>query len=357
MSLARIAQALDLSVTTVSRALGGFDDVAPATRARVAAEAARIGYRPNANGRRLRSGRSEAVGVVLPTGPGQFDDPFFLRLLTGLGLALARRDLDLLVTAAPAGAEEMAAYRRLAEASRVDGFVVARTRRDDPRIEYLLDRNIPFVAHGRTLGMRPHAFLDIDGRDAFLQATRRLIGFGHRRIGLLNAPEHYTFAHHRAAGWRAALAEAGLTPGPMLRAEPTEEGGFLRLREMLALPDAPTAILCATDRLAVGALHGMSFAGLRAGRDVSLIGYDDLPASVCTDPPLTTMDQQVDRAAARLVEMLHAVLHGADPASQTEIWQARLVPRQSDGPPPEARQYANQQQPRGDNDAKPAAPR
>jgi LacI family transcriptional regulator len=332
LSLSRIARELRLSVTTVSRALGGHGDVAEATRAIVVAEAARIGYRPNVTARRLQSGRAEAVGVVLPNRPGQFDDPFFMKLLTGLGMHLAACDLDLIVTAAPAGADEMRAFQRLVEARRVDGFIIARTRRQDPRVEYLLDRGVPFVTHGRTEARRPHAWLDIDGETASIRAMERLIGFGHRRIGFLNAPDIYMFAHYRAAGWRRALAEAGLAAGPVLTAEPTEENGFLLAQAMLAQPRPPTALLCATHRLAVGALHGLSQAGLRVGRDVSIIGYGDMPDEIRTDPPLTTMDQMVDRGAERLVEMLTAILAGADPATHTELWQAKLIARESDGP-------------------------
>ncbi len=334
LSLAQIAKTLGLSVTTVSRALGGFDDVARGTRARVTAEADRLGYRPNATAQRLRSGRTEAIGVILPNRPGQFDDAFFMRLLGGIGMHLAKRDLDLLVTCAPPGDDEMRVLRRLVEGRRVDGFIIGRTRRRDERIGYLLDRGVPFVAHGRTEETRPYAYLDLDGHAAFAEATGRLIGFGHRRIGLLNAPDRFMFAHYRETGWRAALAAAGLPPGPMRAADPTEENGVRLANEMLALPERPTALLCATDRLAVGALHALTSAGLRVGHDMSLIGHDNLPASCFTSPALTTMDQMMDRAAERLVEILAAVLDGADLATQNELWRSRLLARDSDGPCP-----------------------
>jgi LacI family transcriptional regulator len=142
------------------------------------------------------------------------------------------------------------------------------------------------------------------------------------------------FAHHREQGWRAALAAADLPRGPIRHAEPSEEAGFTLMRALLAERAPPTAVLCATDRLAVGALHAVSQAGLRVGHDVSLIGYDDLPMAGCTDPPLTTIEQPMARAGARMVEMLVALLGGADPATLTEIWPARLIPRGSDGPAP-----------------------
>jgi LacI family transcriptional regulator len=335
VSLSIIARNLNLSVTTVSRALGGFADVAAATRARVAAEAARIGYHPNQTARRLRSGRSEAVGVVLPSGPGQFDDPFFLRLLSAIGPPLQAAGLDLLVAPARPGADEMRAYRHLTEGRRVDGILLARTRRRDDRIAYLLDRGMPFVAHGRSEETRAFAHIDIDGAAACLAATERLIGLGHRRIGLINAPETYMFAVHRRAGWRAALDDAGLPPGPVAHAEPTEENGFRLMAAMLRDPAPPSAVLCATDRLAVGALHAVAHAGLRAGRDVSIIGYDNLPMATYTDPPLTTIEQPIERAGARMVEMLLALMAGANARDFAELWPARLIPRASDGPAPD----------------------
>ncbi len=332
MSLARIARALGISVTTVSRALAGYDDVAPATRALVIAEADRIAYRPNEAARRLRRGRAEAIGVVLPSGPGQFDDPFFLRMLSAIGPALEAEKLDLLVTTARPGADALRAYRHLVENRKVDGIILARTRRQDERISYLLDRDFPFVAHGRSLESRPFAYVDIDGEAACRAATERLLSFGHTRIALINALPLYMFAHHRKAGWLAALG----TPGPLREVEPTEENGFRAMQDLLATEhphERPTAVLCATDRIAVGAMHALAHAGLRAGRDVALIGYDDLPLATYTDPPLTTIAQPIERAARRMVEMLLARIGGAPAEGMQEIWPARLIARQSDGPP------------------------
>ncbi len=375
LSLVRIACELGLSVTTVSRALGGFDDVAASTRARVLAEAARIHYRPNQAARRLRSGRSGAVGIVIPTAPGQFGDPFFLRMLASIGPRLDRAGLDLLVTTARPGQDELRAYRKLVEGRRVDGMILLRTRVHDDRIAYLLDAGLPFVTHGRSVEARPFASVDVDGEAAGRAATERLIEFGHRAIGLINAADIYMFARHRHAGWQAALADAGLPRGPALAAEPTEENGFLLARAMLApshgnvarsVPShgnvaqsapshanvaptapshadvaptapshgnvAPTAIVCATDRLAVGAIHACHESGLRVGRDISIIGYDDLPMARHIEPPLTTIEQPADRSALRMVDMLLQLLDGASPVGMQEIWQARLIPRSSDGP-------------------------
>lgn len=348
MSLRRMARSLGLSVTTVSRALAGYSDVAIATQERVRQEAARIGYRPNQVARRLRSGRSGTIGLVVPAEQGTFD-LFFLAMLGAIGPLLSRAGLDLVMMGAPPGDAEMHAYRHLAEHHRVDGVLLARTRRDDPRIRYLVDQNIPFVAHGRSETSRPFAYLDLDGEAAFVQATERLVEYGHTRIGLINAPACYMFAHHRAAGWRRGLAAAGLPEGPLLEAEATEENGYRLMQAMLALQQQPTAVLCATDRMAVGALGALASAGLRAGRDISVIGYDDLPTAAYTDPPLTTWEQPIPRMAQRMVDMLIALLDGADPATLSEVWQARLIARQSDGPVIRTPQLSNRTRDLGGN--------
>ena len=150
-------------------------------------------------------------------------------------------------------------------------------------------------------------------------ATERLIGFGHRSIALINASDTYMFAFYRQRGWFAALRAAALPAWHLVSAEPTEENGFRLANELLGAAEPPTAMLCATDRIAVGALHAIKNAGLRAGRDVSVIGYDDLPLATYTDPPLTTIAQPIERAVARMVEMLLALLAGADPAAFAEL--------------------------------------
>jgi LacI family transcriptional regulator len=204
----------------------------------------------------------------------------------------------------------------------------------DERVAWLQEAGVPFVTHGRTRAPRPHAWVDVDGAAAFSLAVHRLAAAGHRRIALLNAPSVYYFATDRAAGWRAGLAACGLAATAWREAEPTEENGLTAARELLAEADPPTAFLCATDRLAVGALNAIAEAGLQAGTDVSVIGYDDLPAAGWVRPALTTFAQPFETAAAKAVEMLLRLIAGEDPAGLNALMEARLVVRGSDGPAP-----------------------
>jgi LacI family transcriptional regulator len=339
MNLRDLSKHLDLSMTTVSRALNGYDDVAEATRARVRAAAAALGYTPNPTARRLASGRAELVGMVLPLQYGHFADPFFTELLVGIGERLHRASLDLVVTAAPAGGDEMQAYRRLVEGRRVDALIVGRSRLHDERISYLLDRGFPFVVHGRTEEARPYAFLDMDSRSGFRAAAGWLAGLGHRRIALVNAPSELMVTTVRRAGWQEGLGDAGLTADEGLLAEGdlSEDSGFRCGLALLGAADPPTAILAANDLMAAGVLRAARTLGRRVPEDLSVIGYDDLPLAAVTDPPLTTLSQPVRKAGEQLVEMLLDLIAGGSVERHRTIWLPRLITRGSHGPGPHAR--------------------
>lgn len=332
----QVALEAGVSIATVSRVLNNPSRVSAATRERVLEAAARLGYRPNPLGQRLRKGRAETVGVVIPAPQGRFADSFFLELLAGLGEGLSEVGLDLLVTTSPPGPQELACYQRLVESRRVDGLVLARTRRLDERIAYLLRRKVPFVAHGRSdLIEEPFPYLDMDGEEGFYRATRHLLGLGHRDIAFIGAPHELNFAQHRLSGYRRALAEAGIPPRGewVLEGDLSEESGHRLALALLGSSQPPTALLCANDLMAIGALRALRERGLKAGREVSVIGYDDIPLAHYTDPPLSTLHQPFHAMGRRLVEMLLARLGGTPAEELQEVWVPELILRGSDGPP------------------------
>jgi LacI family transcriptional regulator len=333
--LRKLAASLGLSITTVSRALDGYTDVAPATRERVRAAATASGYRPNTAARRLRLGATETVTMVVPGDPGQFAEPLYLELLAVCGTVFDAAGLDLTVLAARQGTDELAVYRRLVEGRRTDGLIVARTRVDDARIRYLAEQGFPFVAMGRTETDVPYAHVDGDGEAAFRDATGRLIALGHRRIAHVSGPDDFTFARLRHRGWAGAMAEAGLSADPLVRTTLDEAGGAEAARSLLTASQRPTAILCATDRIAIGAIGAAAAMGLVVGRDVSIVGHDNLSQSAFTQPPLSTMELSIRGIGRRLAEMLIARIGGADPRDLSEIWPVEAVDRASVGPPPD----------------------
>jgi LacI family transcriptional regulator len=330
-NLKALAQSLGLSITTVSRALDGYADVAPATRERVRAAASAINYRPNSAARSLRRRKAETVAVTMPTEPGRVGPPVFLEMLSTCSERLAEEGLDLMLLPTVRRGAEMEIYRRLVDGGRADAMIVVRTRRDDERIALLKERGIPFVTHGRTDASVDHAYIDGDGEAGFREATRYLASLGHRTIAHIAAPLDLTFAHLRRQGWVEGLMEEDLPLGPEAVAEPTEAGGYEAARILLARTPRITAFLCATDSMAVGALRALRDCGLAAGRDVAVIGHDNLPAAAFTDPPLSTMEIAAPDVGRQLAELLIARLGGADPRDLQTILPIRQIPRASHG--------------------------
>lgn len=335
MNLRQLADKLGLSKTTVSRALAGYSDVSPLTRERVREAAAHYGYSPSATARKLAMGRVEAVGMILPTGPGHFDDPFFVELITSIGERLAAADLDLLVTTAAPGPAEMRALKRFVEHKRVDAMIVARTHVHDERVSYLLDRGFPFVLHGRVDESRPYAYLDTDGGSALSAAVAHLASLGHTRLGFVGAPLDRYFAADRFKGFIAGLRGQGLWPDEqIIRHGAIEEMSAAALaRQILSVKLRPTALICATDRIALGAMRAAKELGLGIPDDLSIVGFDDLMIGRVSDPPLTTMSQSVGSAGHHLAEMLLALLNGTPARQLQEIWPVELIRRATDGPP------------------------
>jgi LacI family transcriptional regulator len=184
MSLKAIAKELGLSVTTVSRALNGYDDVSSETRTRVEAEAQRRGYRPNTFARRLKMGKIDAVGLVFPVHPVPLNNSVFMDMVGEISHELARHEIDLLLIADDDLADKHS-YMRMVQSRRVDALIVAHTLDHDPRLEQLQAAGFPFLALGRSQLPQPYAWFDFDNYAGTYQATRWLIEKGHQRIAFL----------------------------------------------------------------------------------------------------------------------------------------------------------------------------
>ncbi|AFZ69734.1 substrate-binding domain-containing protein [Deinococcus peraridilitoris] len=336
MNLKRLSHHLGLSATTVSRALAGYNDVNEETRQRVIEAAREFNYQPNRAAQRLRLGKSDAIGLVLPVPPQQFASPFFSELIAGIGEVLAQAGLDLLVTACPPGPQETEYYRRMIQGKRVDGAIVVRTRVHDERVTFLQTAGVPFVTHGRTKTNVPYAYLDVDGERGFYEAARFLLELGHTRIALINAPEPLSIHAVRHAGYVRALRETGLELNPALlfTGDLDEVGGHRAAEVLLKGPNPPTAFLCVNDLTAFGVMHGVADLGLQVGKDVSVIGYEDLPFARYSNPPLTTLSTSSRKAGQHLARMQLQLLSGVSPAELQELWAPELVLRASHAPVP-----------------------
>lgn len=330
-----VARHVGVAKGTVSRVLNNYTDISEGTRKRILKAVQDLGYQPSATARNLKRGRQDTLGIVIPVGHGNGADPFLAEFIDGIARALDELGLDLLVTTAHSRDHMIATLKRLIARRKVDGFIVTRTEVDDPRIAYLRDHNFPFVAHGRTGEPASYAWFDIDNETAFADGVRHLYSLGHARIGFLGGPLELNFARQRRDGYRQGLAALGVAPDRDLESLQvlSEAGGLAGAQDLLSQPVPPTALLCATDSLAIGAVQFCRKFGLRAGSDVTVIGYDGLPVGEYLDPPLTTFSQSAQEAGGRVARMLVDVLNGKPPQNLQALAKAKLIRRASDGAP------------------------
>lgn len=340
MNLKELATRLGLSPTTVSRALNGYPEVNAATRERVLAAAKRHNYHPNARAIRLATGRSLAIGHVIPLATRhEVVNPIFADFIAGAGEVYSRAGYDMLLSVVADEAEEHT-YRELSARGAVDGVVVHAPRLDDPRIPLLTGIGIPFVIHGRATGAAlPYPWVDVNNRRAFRRATDFLLDLGHRRIALVNGLEFMDFAVRRKGGYVEALTARGIAPDPalMFSDQMTEVRGHHAAARMLAAPDPPTAFLAASILSGMGVRRAVEERGLKLGRDVSVIIHDDDLSYLRNgdDVPIYTATRSsVREAGRRAAEMLLSMIAGETGAAREILLEAELIIGQSTGPVP-----------------------
>lgn len=291
-SIRDVAKRLNISITTVSRALDGYSDVAEETRQLVIKTAQEMGYVPNRAARQLRRQRSDTIGYILPARAPQFADPFFSEFIAGLGDEATSHNLDLLVsTAAPNSDPERQNYERWVHGRKVDGLVLNRMRLHDWRVQYLAQTDLPFVSLERSLDRSDHASVEVDSVAGFKLLMAYLTGKGHQRIAYIGGPKELKIQADRFNGYKKGLASAGIAFDPelVLEGDTTRGGGYQAAQQLFVLKPIPTAVTCINDLTAIGVLHAASERGLVVGRDLAVAGFDGIADSEHTSPPLTSL--------------------------------------------------------------------
>lgn len=327
-----VAKRLNLSITTVSRALDGYDDVAEETRQRVIEVAREMGYTPNQAARRLRRRRADAIGYILPADQPRFSDPFFAEFIAGLGDEAATHNFDLLVSsAAPDTEAERQIYQRWVRGHNADGLVINHLRLHDWRVQYLSQVGFPFVALERSLDPLDYASVEVDGRRWFKLLIDHLVSLGYRRIAYVGAASNLKIEADRFQGYQDGLRSAGLpfNSDLVVRGDLTAEGGYRAAVCLLSLPEPPTAIACVDDMTAFGVLHAAHENGRAVGQDLAVTGFDGILGFEHTQPPLTTIDQPVYQIARRLASMLIALIEGGKLEEKRVLIEPRLEIRES----------------------------
>ena len=314
-----VAQRAGVSIATVSRVLNEKGDVRSTTRERVQAAATELGYSVDSIGRALSSQRTRLVGVVVGDNAGHRDLSlmFFGRVLSAISRRLAQRGYEpLLLQDADAGG-----------AHRFDAAVVIGVDEGDPVILDLLARGIPLVgvdvdAHGAN-----SAFVGSDHDGGVRLALAHLRALGHRRIAHIAGA---TNTHAGSARLAAFLESCPDHPDEYVRyGDFSSASGYREASALLSLPEPPTAIVCASDLMALAALQAIWEYGARPGRDIAVVGFDDLEAAALAHPPLTTIRQDRQELGTIAAECAIDLLERPDGVVRRVLLPVELVVRAS----------------------------
>jgi len=334
-TLRDVAAKTGLSVTQVSRALNDHDDVADSTKALARAAAAELRYTPNIEARRLKDPGAAAgtIGVILPNESLRFSDPFFGDLLSAMAAEASENGLQLTLSTSSDDRPPSEPYDLAVRRKQFDGFVVLRTESKDPRIDFLLAHQVPFVAFGRPDGRSGFPAVEA-APECFVPVVKHLTDLGHRTVACIAEPTRFAIGGSRLAAFLNAAAAGGLQIDDENIAESgfQEDAGHDAAMQLLQKPHRPTAIVALNDLLALGVLRAAEELGLSVPGDVSVVGFDDIRSAAQVRPALTTVRQSAIEVGKLLVkELLPAIAAGQ--VSHRQRWvNPTLVIRDSSGP-------------------------
>jgi len=323
-TLGMVAERAGVSPSTVSRILNGTAQVSEDKQALVKAVIEELGFRPDPAARSLAGGRTMSIGVLT-----QFiDSPYYGEALRGIEDELHKANyVPLFVSGHWNEAEEKNRLFMLQE-RKVDGIIVLTGKLAD---ETLVDMaaNIPVVVTGRRL-TAPNLFsIDFDNTEGACLAVRHLHALGHRRVAFISGPLDHPDATQRLQGYReeAQRKDMVLDDSLVVYSDYQESGGFRAMNDLLSASVQFTAVIAANDQMAYGARLALHRAGLRVPEDVSLLGFDDLPHSAFTLPPLTSVRQSVYEIGTSAAKAMFDLLNKRNPPSR--LVEAELVVRES----------------------------
>ncbi|MET7983003.1 MULTISPECIES: LacI family DNA-binding transcriptional regulator [unclassified Streptomyces] len=321
-TLEAVAARAGVSRATVSRVVNGGDGVREPLVERVRRAVEELGYVPNQAARSLVTRRHDAVAVVIAEPETRvFADPFFALQLRGISKELAASDSQLVLLLTE-GRDDHARVARYLAGGHVDGALVFSLHLDDPLPGLIHGAGVPTVFGGRPGwgdGVREAVYVDCDNRGGARQAVRHLLGLGRTRIAHITGALDQTSAVDRLDGFRDVMADGD--PGLVAQGDFTPAGGERAMRELLERRPDLDAVFVANDLSALGVLRVLREHGRRVPEDVAVIGFDDmLPIAEQTDPPLTTVRQDIEEMGRLMARLLIGGLEGragtADPVSE-----------------------------------------
>lgn len=337
-TIKEIAKKAGVSVGTVSNFLNSPEKVAKNSGEAIRKAIEEVGYHPRAAARSLKSNQTHRLGIVpvisIEDAQGaEPSDNAFMEFLAAVNSTATEYGYGILLISAIPYVDEVPIYERLVGARDVDGMLVLNTQPIDPRIDFLIAKKFPFVSFGKTENSRGHPYIDVDGEYALVESVNHLAELGHQLIAYLCPPKGKMFAKERWKGFTKAMAAHNLIIHDeyIMECEFTEKAGQVAMHLLLDLPTPPTAVITNSDFCAFGAMHAMSSRGFIPGKDISVVGFDNIRMASHWQPSLTTIAQPFRRLGSQATEMLIKIIEGDQTKTQV-LFKPELVIRQSTGP-------------------------
>ena len=287
-----VAKRAGVTIGTVSRVLNNKKWVSDDCKKKVLVAIKDLHYKPQAHARRLRQKHSRICGVIAPHHTAIFSSPFFTKIMEGLEEVAAEKQYRLLLHPLNETARAQISYRTLLGDGSVDGMFVLNAWSTDASIRELTEANVPFILiNGKITGGEDLPYVGFDNRGGVKKAIEHLVGLGHERIGMINGRMTTTNAMERFQAFQDMLAGNKLEfHGDWVAdGDFEEEGGYKAALKILSAVRRPSAILCASDLMAIGAMRALKEKGVNVPEEMSIVGFDNMEEAAYHEPALTTV--------------------------------------------------------------------
>ncbi|WP_353648626.1 LacI family DNA-binding transcriptional regulator [Nakamurella sp. A5-74] len=332
VTIADVASRAGVSKGSVSFVFNDRPGIAPGTRERILTAARDLGYVPSRAARSLSNRRSDAVGLVLNRPHDVLRaDPFFPPFIAGVESIISPAGSAIVLRFVRPD-EEAEVYTTLAGTGQIDGAILTDLRRGDPRPALLDSLGLPFVSLNRPPSASSGPAVRLDDRPGVQAAVRALADLGHRRIGHVAGPAEFLHSGARQDAWEQALHDCGLTTGPVVAADFSAAGGAAATETLLDSAQPPTAIVYASDLMAMAGMATAQRRGLRVPGDLSVVGFDDTDLAAHLHPSLSSVRTDAFGWGAAVGTLLLYVVGGGS-ADDLDLPPAQFIPRGSLGPP------------------------
>lgn len=320
-----VAARAAVSAATVSRVLNGRVDVAPDLRDRVLDAVAELSYRPNGAARSLRTRATTVLGLII----SDITNPFFTSMVRGVEDSAQEAGYSVVLANTDEDLDKERRYVEVAAAEQMAGVVLSPASSTQTSISYLIERNIPVVTIDRRLRGAPVDSVTVNNFRAAFEATEHLIEQGCRRIGFVAGPVTTTTGSRRLAGYKAALRAAELPDdGELVVSGEFRIDGGRAATEQLLQHDID-GLFAANNLMTIGALETLGAQGIEPGRDLAVVGFDDINWATALRPPLTAVSQPTYEIGRTTAELLLRRIRGEQLPVQRIVLPAKLVVRQS----------------------------